>query len=243
MVPGWGTAKDTRGMELPACSAPGFGHPSGTLDTGMEKKPQRGECWSAWSWAWGRDGKDMLPLVSPWPPLPQGHPGGPRGVPTATLAGDGEGADWEALLVPLHPGPARLGADLLAALHLEAVQREARGLAGTHYGAAGLSFGGARRYLMPYPTPGQRRSRSGHRKERSSNAFIPRCRPRGRGYSHHRLVWALGAGGVAGDDVVPLDSSRLEAEAALAGHGRGSWRDSESSAQPGGPQLPSNPPA
>lgn len=164
-----------------------------------------------------------LPLVSPWPPLPRGDPGGPRGVPTAVLAGDGEGADWEALLVPLHPGPARLGADLLAALHLEAGQREAKGLEGMHYGAAGLSFGGARRCLMPHPTPGQRRSRSGHQKERSSNTCIPRCRPRGRGYSHHRLVRALGAGGIAGDDVVPLDSSHLEVEAALVGHGRGSW--------------------
>lgn len=184
-----------------------------------------------------------LPLVSPWPPLRRGHPGGPRGVPTATLAGDGEGADREALLVPLHPGLARLGADLLAALHLEAGQREAEGLVGMHYGAAGLSFGGARGCLMPHPTPGQRRSKSGHQKERSSNACVPRCHPRGRGYSHHRLVWALRAGGVAGDDVVPLDSSRLEVEAALVGHGRGSWGDSESSAQPGGPHLPSNPPA
>lgn len=40
--------------------------------------------------------------------------------PAAPLAGDGEGADLEALLVPLHPGPACLGADFLPALHPEA---------------------------------------------------------------------------------------------------------------------------
>lgn len=43
----------------------------------------------------------------------------PAPPPAAPLAGDGEGADLEVLLVPLHPGPARLGADLLPALHLE----------------------------------------------------------------------------------------------------------------------------
>lgn len=38
----------------------------------------------------------------------------------APLAGNGEGADREALLVLLYPGPARLGADLLPAPHPEA---------------------------------------------------------------------------------------------------------------------------
>lgn len=52
----------------------------------------------------------------------------------------------------------------------------------------------------------------------------------GVGYSHHSLVRALGAGGVAGDDVVSLDPSHLEVEAALVRHGRGSWGDSTSSA-------------
>lgn len=46
----------------------------------------------------------------------------------ALLAGDGVGADLEPLLVPLHPHPVRWGADLLAILHLEAVQREERDL-------------------------------------------------------------------------------------------------------------------
>lgn len=53
---------------------------------------------------------------------------------------------------------------------------------------------------------------------------------------------ALGAGGIAGDDVVHFDSSGMEVEAALVRHSWGSWGENESSAQPGGPPFPSRPP-
>lgn len=65
--------------------------------------------------------------------------------------------------------------------------------------------------------------------------------PGGQGYSHHSSVWALRAGGIAGDNVVHFDLSGMKVEAALVRHSWGSWGENESSAQPGGPQFPSQP--
>lgn len=69
-------------------------------------------------------------------PLCRGLPALP---PAAPLAGDGEGADLEALLVPLHPGPACLGTDLLPTLHPEA-GADKMGSAGRWYGDSGTEF-------------------------------------------------------------------------------------------------------
>lgn len=70
---------------------------------------------------------------SPWRGLPVLPP-------DASLAGDGEGADLEALLVLPHPGPACLGADLLPAPHPEAGAEERRTYQGGGTGTPVLSF-------------------------------------------------------------------------------------------------------